>query len=151
MSDPIQDALQVEDLPDVGAIGFVAEIWESLNRAVGLPSHNACGAAIRIAALSVRLATAIRHEQGQATELDEAWVALAEEVASEKTRRSSGGLTASDSWNAWRPDLERLLQQILRSLDQLYVQELAIPDAATCGIMVGAAAILIAEDYDLSQ
>ena len=104
-----------------------------------------------MAALSVRLANAIRAEQNQAIPAEETWAALAEEVASEKVRRGSREPTGSDSWAARRPEIERLLQEILRSLDRLYVQRLAVPDTAVRAIMVGAAAILVAEHEELSQ
>jgi hypothetical protein len=151
MPDPIQDALLIEDLPDLGAVGFVAEIWEALNRAPSLPSHNARGAAVRIAALSVRLANAIRAQQNQAIPAEDTWAALTEEVASEKARRGPSEPTGNDSWAARRPEIERLLQEILRSLDRLYVQRQAVPDTAVRAIMVGAAAILVAEHEELSQ
>jgi hypothetical protein len=147
MPDPIKDALLVDDLPDVGAIGYVAEIWESLN----LPGVNARGAAVRIAALSVRLANAIRAEQNQAVASEDTWAALAEEVASAKARRGLTERMGNDLWLARRPEIERLLQEILHSLDRLYAQRQAIPDTAARAIMVGAAAILVAEYEELMQ
>jgi hypothetical protein len=151
MPEPIEDAVLIDDLPELGAIGYVAEIWESLNRAADLPSRNARGAAVRIAALSVRLANAIRAEQNQAIAVEETWAAVAEELASAKARRRSSEPWAGDSWLARRPEIERLLQDILRSLDQLYVQRLAVPDTAVRAVMVGAAALLVAEHEEQLQ
>ena|ERR1039458_5938995 len=110
MPDPLIDARAVRNLPgvDVGVCGYVAEIWDALERSERLSGRNLRGVAVHIAALSAGLAIAVARAQSRIYEDEQAWQDLAHEVAQEQARLRSQ-VPDSQSLRALRGRIEERL------------------------------------------